>query len=56
MTTIQLTLTVDEVNAVLAALGQLPTNVGVYPLAVRLKAEAEAQLPAPATEEAAVAQ
>ena len=45
MTSIQLTLTVEEVNAVLAALGQLPTSSGVFPLALNIKQSAESQLP-----------
>lgn len=51
MTQIQLTLTVEEVNAILAALGQLPTSSGVFPLAVRIKEEAQAQVPQAATDE-----
>lgn len=35
-----------EVNAILLALSALPTGQGVWPLAIRLKQEAEAQLPA----------
>lgn len=48
---IELKLHVDEVNAVLNVLGQMPTSSGVYPLAVKIKSQAEAQLPKP--EEAA---
>jgi len=37
-----------EVNAILAGLSALPTGHNVWPLAVRIKEEAEAQLaPAP---------
>lgn len=36
-----------EVNAILAALSAVPTGQGVWPLAVRIKEEAEAQLPPP---------
>jgi hypothetical protein len=42
---IQLNLTVAEVNAVLQTLGQLPTNSGVYPLLVKIKTQAESQIP-----------
>lgn len=40
---IQLKLTVEEVNAVLTVLGQLPTSSGAWPLLVKLKEQAEAQ-------------
>lgn len=53
---INLTLTVDEINAILQVLGQLPTASNAYPLLMKIKAQAEAQLPkqeeAPAQEEA----
>lgn len=42
---INLTLTVDEVNAILQVLGQLPTASNAYPLLVKVKSQAEAQLP-----------
>jgi hypothetical protein len=42
---IQLNLTIAEVNAVLQTLGQLPTNSGVYPLLVKIKTQAEEQIP-----------
>jgi hypothetical protein len=42
---IQLNLTVAEVNAVLQTLGQLPTNSGAYPLLVKIKSQAESQIP-----------
>ena len=51
---IQLKLTVEEVNNVLNVLGELPTKTGAFPLAVKIKSQAEAQLPkpeAPASEE-----
>lgn len=50
---VKLVLALEEVNAVLAALGKLPTESGVYPLALKIKAQAEAQLPKDATPEAA---
>lgn len=46
---IELKLTVDEVNGVLAALGDLPTKSGAYPLAVKIKQQAEAQVLQPGT-------
>ena len=35
----------EEVNQILAGLSALPTGSGVFPLAMRIKDEAEAQLP-----------
>lgn len=52
MQEITLTLTVEEANAVLAALGQLPTNTGVFPLLRKIKEQGDAQVPpAPPKEE-----
>lgn len=42
---ISITLTVDEVNGVLQALGQLPTSSGAWPLLLKIKTQAEEQLP-----------
>ena len=39
-------LAVEEVNAVLHTLGNLPTSSGAWPLVVKIKEQAEAQLPA----------
>ena len=47
---INLTLNVDEVNAVLHTLGNLPTSSGAWPLVVKIKEQAEAQIGAPAQE------
>lgn len=44
-------LSVEEVNAILQTLGNLPTSSGVWPLAVKIKEQAEAQMP-PAPAEA----
>lgn len=44
---VELKLTVDEVNAILNVLGELPTKSGVFMLAVKIKSQAEAQLPKP---------
>jgi len=37
----------EEINQILAGLSALPTGSGVFPLAIRIKEEAEAQLPKP---------
>lgn len=39
----KLELTIEEVNAILQVLGQLPTNSGAWPLLVKIKEQAEAQ-------------
>ena len=44
---ITLKFTAEEVNQILAGLSALPTGSGVFPLAMRIKEEAEAQLPKP---------
>jgi len=51
---LNLTLTIDEINAILQVLGQLPTASSAYPLLMKIKGQAEAQLPKP--EEAPVAE
>jgi hypothetical protein len=48
---INLTLNVDEVNAVLQTLGSLPTSSGAFPLLMKIKQQAEAQLPQEQPEE-----
>lgn len=45
MNEIILKFSAEEVSAVIAALSAMPTGSGVWPLAVRIKTEAEAQLP-----------
>jgi hypothetical protein len=40
---IELKLTVEEVNAVLGVLGDLPTKTGAWPLIVKIKEQAESQ-------------
>lgn len=45
--TIKLELTIPEVNAILAGLSALPTGQGVWPLAMKIKEEAEGQVPPP---------
>jgi hypothetical protein len=49
-------LTVEEVNAVLHTLGNLPTSSGAWPLVVKIKEQAEAQLPAQPAPEGAEAE
>ena len=44
MKEISLTLTVEEVNAILQTLGQLPTQSGAYPLMMKIKEQAEAKV------------
>jgi|TARA_R110000868_G_scaffold99023_4_gene272568 hypothetical protein len=48
-----LNLTVDEVNSVLQVLGELPSKTGAWPLIIKIKQQADAQLeptPEPAAE------
>jgi hypothetical protein len=42
---INVKLTVDEVNSILQVLGQLPTSSGAWPLLLKIKEQAETQLP-----------
>jgi hypothetical protein len=42
---ITLKLTVEEVNGILQTLGQLPTSSGAWPLVVKIKEQAESQVP-----------
>lgn len=42
---ITLKLELNEVNAVLDVLGQLPTHTNIWPLAAKIRAQAEVQLP-----------
>ena len=49
-----LTLNIEDVNFVLAVLGNLPTQSNAWPLMQKIKAQAEAQQPKP--EEPAAAQ
>ena len=44
---ITLKLSVEEVNGILNVLGELPTKSGAFPLAVKIKAQADEQLPKP---------
>ena len=47
METVTLTLTVNEVNAILQTLAQLPTSSNAWPLMVKIQAQAEAKKEAP---------
>ena len=47
MQDITLTLTVEETNAILQVLGDLPTKTGAWILVVKIKGQAEAQMKAP---------
>lgn len=49
MKTVLIDLSVDEVNAILQVFGDLPTKSGVYPLLMKIKDQAEAQLKAEPT-------
>jgi hypothetical protein len=42
---ITLKLSVEEVNGILQTLGQLPTSSGAWPLVVKIKEQAEPQVP-----------
>lgn len=44
---IKLELSIDEVNAILQVLGELPTKSGAWPLVVKIKEQAEPQVPKP---------
>ena len=44
---IKLELHVDEVNAILGVLGDLPTKTGAWPLVMKIKEQAEPQVPKP---------
>ena len=53
MNEITLTLTVEDVNGILAVLGDLPTKTGAWNLLLKIKTQAETQVPdeeAPAAE------
>ena len=48
---ITLKLTIEDVNGILNVLGELPTKSGAFPLAVKIKEQADAQLPKPETQQ-----
>jgi hypothetical protein len=41
---VTLKMSVEEANAILQVLGQLPTSSGAYPLLLKLKAQADEQV------------
>ena len=47
MQDITLTLTVEEANAILQVLGDLPTKTGAWNLVVKIKKQADNQMKAP---------
>jgi hypothetical protein len=47
MQEITLTLSVEETNAILQVLGDLPTKTGAWNLVVKIKGQADAQMKAP---------
>ena len=51
MDIITIQLTVEEINGVLQTLGQLPTSSGAWPLLMKIKTQAEEQLPSPVQED-----
>lgn len=44
---IKLELSVEEVNAILGVLGDLPSKTGAWPLICKIKEQAEPQVPVP---------
>jgi len=44
---IKLELSIDEVNAILQVLGDLPSKTGAWPLMVKIKEQADPQVPVP---------
>lgn len=40
-------LTIDEINLILTGLSELPTKSGAYPVAMKIKTQADAQLVPP---------
>jgi hypothetical protein len=44
---IKLELSIEEVNAILQVLGDLPSKTGAWPLMVKIKEQADPQVPVP---------
>jgi hypothetical protein len=44
---IKIELSIEEVNAILQVLGDLPTKTGAWPLVLKIKEQAEPQVPKP---------
>jgi hypothetical protein len=42
---IKLELSIEEVNAILGVLGDLPSKTGAFPLMMKVKEQAESQVP-----------
>lgn len=42
---LNLKLTAEEINAILQTLGNLPTSSGAWPLVIKIKQQADAQVP-----------
>jgi hypothetical protein len=51
MENIKLELSVEEINAILQVLGELPTKTGAFPLLLKIKKQAEKQVPSQAAKE-----
>lgn len=49
---ITIKLDLQEVNGLLNMMGQLPTSTNIWPLAAKIRAQAEQQMPQPAAETA----
>lgn len=47
MNAINLELSIQEANAIIAVLGDLPTKTGAFPLMMKIKAQAEAEIKTP---------
>jgi hypothetical protein len=45
MQEITLKLSLEEVNAIINFMGELPTKSGIFPLAMKIKSQTEEQLP-----------
>ena len=48
---IKLELSIEEVNAILGVLGDLPSKTGAFPLMMKIKEQAESQVTAAPVEE-----
>jgi hypothetical protein len=44
---IKIELSIEEVNAILQVLGDLPSKTGAWPLIVKIKEQADPQVPVP---------
>ena len=49
----QINLEENEINAILAILGDMPSKSGTWPLMMKIQAQAQAQMPEPEEEEPA---